>query len=137
MSDSVLSIFVDPDSPEALEESAADYVTVNKLTAVGFAAPILEAAHRSIARIDLNRELIRNPVSTYMFRFRNDNSYVSRRFCLVDGDVLIVDRSLPPRQGDLAIVVHARDSSLRTVVFERHKHAQVWGRVISMIREIK
>ncbi len=50
--------------------------------------------------IDLNRELIKHPASTFCARVAGD----SMRDCGIDdGDLLIIDKSLTPREGSVAV----------------------------------
>lgn len=50
--------------------------------------------------IDLNDYLIRNKAATFLYRA---DGYSMRDAGIVDGDILIVDRSVTPRDGDLVI----------------------------------
>jgi len=51
-------------------------------------------------RIDLKRELVKNPDATFVIRVQGDSMTGDG---IDDGDVLIVDRSLKPRNGAIAI----------------------------------
>ncbi|MEB7503253.1 translesion error-prone DNA polymerase V autoproteolytic subunit [Arthrobacter koreensis] len=53
-------------------------------------------------RIDLNRHLIRDVTSTYVVRVSGDSMSGAG---ISDGDELIVDRSLTPRDGSVVIAV--------------------------------
>lgn len=50
--------------------------------------------------IDLNKELIRHPASTFYGRVSGDSM---RDAGLYDGDIVIVDKSITPRDGDMAV----------------------------------
>ena len=50
--------------------------------------------------IDLNQELIPHPVSTFMGRVRGDSMQDAGIF---DGDLLVIDKSLKPKNGDVAV----------------------------------
>ncbi|MDD3807559.1 MAG: translesion error-prone DNA polymerase V autoproteolytic subunit [Candidatus Marinimicrobia bacterium] len=52
--------------------------------------------------LDLNKHLIRNPSATFYVRVRG-HSMVNAG--IYDGDMLIVDRSLDPKDGDVAVCV--------------------------------
>ncbi len=69
----------------------------------GFASPVEEDE----AGIDLNDHLVRRPATTFYARVRGDSM---RDKGLYDGDLLIVDRSLHPSQGDF--VIAAQDGEL-------------------------
>lgn len=51
-------------------------------------------------RIDLNRELVSNPTSTFLARVRGDSM---RDAGLQDGDLILIDRSRTPRSGSMVL----------------------------------
>jgi DNA polymerase V len=53
-------------------------------------------------RLDLDRHLVRNPAATFVLRVRGDGL---RSAGIMDGDELIVDRSLSLRPGLMVVVV--------------------------------
>lgn len=65
----------------------------------GFPSPADDYAE---LKLDLNKHLIRNPSATFYVRVRG-HSMVNAGIC--DGDMLIVDRSLEPKDGDVAVCV--------------------------------
>jgi DNA polymerase V len=65
----------------------------------GFPSPARDYFHGGI---DLNRHLIRDRTSTFVMRVAG-NSMAAAGIC--DGDELIVDRSLEPRDGSVVIAV--------------------------------
>lgn len=50
--------------------------------------------------IDLNRELIRHPASTFCARVAGDSM---RDSGIDDGDLLIIDKAIQPREGSIAV----------------------------------
>lgn len=50
--------------------------------------------------IDLNKELIKHPSATFYGRVKGDSMIDAG---INDGDVLIIDKSLDPRDGDMAV----------------------------------
>ena len=68
--------------------------------AAGFPSPADDYVE---ARIDLNRELIASPLSTFFMRVCGD---AMRGDGIVDGDLLVIDRSLDPRPGRVVVAVH-------------------------------
>jgi len=70
--------------------------------------------------IDLNKELIRNPASTFYGRVSGDSM---RDEGLEDGDILIVDKSLEPRNGDTAVCFIDGDFTLKYIRIEKE---EVW-----------
>lgn len=51
-------------------------------------------------RIDLNKELIKDPDTTFLARVRGDSMKDMRIF---NGDLILVDRSLEPKDGNIAV----------------------------------
>ncbi|MCE2390938.1 MAG: translesion error-prone DNA polymerase V autoproteolytic subunit [Proteobacteria bacterium] len=66
--------------------------------AAGFPSPADDHLEGSL---DLNRHLVRRPAATFFVRARGESM---RDAGIFDGDLLIVDRSLNPRPGDVVIV---------------------------------
>jgi DNA polymerase V len=62
------------------------------------------------ARIDLNIELIPRPLSTFFMRVSGD---AMRGDGIVDGDLLVIDRSIDPRPGMVVVAVHGDGFLLR------------------------
>jgi DNA polymerase V len=63
----------------------------------GFPSPAQDFMDLSI---DLNKELVKHPASTFYGKVKGD-SMVDAGVC--DGDILIIDKSLEPRNGDMAV----------------------------------
>ncbi|MFZ0406605.1 MAG: translesion error-prone DNA polymerase V autoproteolytic subunit [Cyanobium sp.] len=75
--------------------------------AAGFPSPADDYVE---ARIDLNLELIPSPLSTFFMRVEGD---AMRGDGILDGDLLVIDRSLEPRVGLVVVAVHAGGFILR------------------------
>ncbi len=73
---------------------------VGESVAAGFPSPADDYVE---ARIDLNLELIPSPLSTFFMRVQGD---ALRGDGIVDGDLLVIDRSLDPRVGMVVVAVH-------------------------------
>jgi len=83
----------------------------------GFPNP---AADSSLQPLDLNALLIKNPISTY--------------FMQTHGKLLVVDRSLTPRSGDL--VIWSLHDELKLSYFNKlPADAVAWGVVTASIRQ--
>jgi len=54
------------------------------------------------AELDLNRYMIRNPPDTFMVRVKSDALVGAG---ILDGDVLVIDRSIGPRHGMIVVAV--------------------------------
>ncbi len=96
----------------------------------GFPNP---ATDSSLQSLDLNKLLVHHRVSTYFMRVEG-NGY--RKYHILDGDVLLIDRALIPQSNDLA--VWWRDDCFS--VSPHHSIPQdcaVWGVVSSVIRQLK
>lgn len=63
----------------------------------GFPSPAQDYITESI---DLNRELVRHPSATFYGRVRGDSM---KDEGIGEGDILVIDRSLEPADGDLAV----------------------------------
>lgn len=102
--------------------------------------------------IDLNRELVLHPESTFYARVAGD-SMVDADLC--EGDLLIVDRSLTPRDGCVAVCVLDGEFTVKTLrLFQDHvelhpandayppilvgptDHFKVWGVVTHVIKRL-
>lgn len=51
-------------------------------------------------RIDLNKELIRHPSATFFIRVQGESMQDAG---ILSGDILIVDRAIPPKSGNIII----------------------------------
>ena len=80
--------------------------------AAGFPSPADDYAS---TKLDLNRELIKNPASTFYARV-SGLSMVDEG--LNDGDLLVIDKSLEPHDGSLAVCYIDGEFTLKR--FERH-----------------
>ncbi|MFM7086215.1 MAG: LexA family protein [Cyanobium sp.] len=69
--------------------------------AAGFPSPADDYIE---ARIDLNRELIASPLSTFFMRVQGE---AMRGDGIHDGDLLVIDRALEARPGHVVVAVHA------------------------------
>ena len=87
----------------------------SKIIATGFASPAEDFAEKPL---DLNNFLVKNPTSTFFFRYEGEE-FNTRS--VKDGDILIVDRSLVPSSGHLVIVVCEGKFILRELKIRRKK----------------
>ena len=70
---------------------------VSPRVAAGFPSPAEDYLEGSI---DLNRELVKRPAATFLVRVSGASM---RDAGIDDGDVLVVDKSLPPASGRIAV----------------------------------
>jgi DNA polymerase V len=68
------------------------------------------------ARLDLNEHLIKHPSATYLARAQGHSM---RGAGIFDGDTLIVDRSVEPKQDD--IVIAALDGELTCKILDKQQ----------------
>ena len=118
--------------------------------AAGFPSP---AEDHAVQRIDLMAELIRHPQATFLLRVRGDSM---REVGIFDGDVVLVDRAIRPRSGQVVIAVVDGEFVCKTLLMRagrvRLKAAnptyadieprdgqslEVWGVVVAAIKQFK
>ncbi len=72
--------------------------------------------------IDLNRELIRHPATTFYARASGD----SMKDCGIDnGDLLVIDKALEPQDGDIVVAFIDGEFTLKTVRFDDNEKC-IW-----------
>jgi DNA polymerase V len=108
-----------PQSPLPPRQGAAALFCLLATEAVsaGFPSPADDYVE---ARIDLNVELIPRPLSTFFMRVSGD---AMRGDGIVDGDLLVIDRSVDPRPGMVVVAVHAGAYLLRRLA---RRGAELW-----------
>ncbi|MEY2780634.1 MAG: hypothetical protein RL307_338 [Pseudomonadota bacterium] len=118
--------------------------------AAGFPSP---AEDHAVQRIDLMAELIRHPQATFLLRVRGDSM---REAGIFDGDVVLVDRAIRARSGQVVIAVVDGEFVCKTLLMRagrvRLKAAnptyadieprdgqslEVWGVVVAAIKQFK
>ena len=105
------------------------------------------------SRIDLNEELIRNPISTFFLRVKGESMSAAG---ILDGDLLIVDRSLEPRPGSIVVAILDGSFTLKKLTYKEglayleaehpdypiidlrnYENVQIWGVAIYSIHSLK
>lgn len=99
--------------------------------------PAAPAARRDddLAALDLHRRLVRRPAATFFLIADRDAALAGgiRR-----GDLLVVDRSLAPRDGDAVVAVEDGDLRLRPAGRPaRGGSVELWGVVAAVVRELR
>lgn len=79
----------------------------------GFPSPAQDYVDETI---DLNRDLIRNPSSTFYGRVSGDSMAEEG---ITDGDILVIDKSLTPEEGDLAVCCLDGEFTLKRIHFTK------------------
>jgi DNA polymerase V len=119
-------------------------------TRAGFPSP---AADDRVARIDLNAELVRHEEATVLVRVKGDSM---RDEGILDGNVLLVDKSLSAQHGDIVVAVldgeftvkllYRKDGQVKLlpanpdypeIVPAEGQELRIWGVVISTIRQFR
>lgn len=77
----------------------------------GFPSPAQDCVDESI---DLNRDLIQNPSSTFYGRVSGDSMQDEG---ITDGDIIVIDKSLVPDEGDLAVCCVDGEFTLKRIHF--------------------
>jgi DNA polymerase V len=105
--------------PRPLREEPAPLVCplAGPCVTAGFPSPADDYIE---SRIDLNIELIPRPLSTFFMRVSGD---AMRGDGIVDGDLLVIDRSVTPRQGMVVVATHAGSFILRRL---RRRGDRLW-----------
>lgn len=68
--------------------------------------------------IDLNKELIRNPSSTFYGRVKGDSMQEAGIF---DGDIIVIDKGLEPENDDIAVCFINGEFTLKRIVMENNR----------------
>lgn len=116
----------------------------------GFPSPAQDYISESF---DLNREIVRHPASTFYARVHGDSMCGEG---ISDGDLIVVDRSLEPRDGDLAVCCIDDEFTLKRIKFRPgavwlipaneqfdpilvtpDKRFEIWGVVTHTIKSIQ
>ena len=78
----------------------------------GFPSPAQDSMTESI---DLNRELVRHPATTFYARAVGD----SMKDCGIDdGDLLVIDKAIDPQEGDIVVAYIDGEFTLNRVKFD-------------------
>lgn len=85
------------DSTSAREQSQESLPYFEEGVMAGFPSPVMGELNGTL---NLNSLCIQHPATTYYVRARGD-SMIGAGIC--DGDILVVDRSIPPQHGDIII----------------------------------
>lgn len=90
--------------------------------ALGFPSPAEDFEEDGI---DLNELLIRNPPATFFYRAEGWSMVMAG---VLDGDILVVDRSVSPRDGDLVIAVYEGNTPTCKILHLADDHVELHAR---------
>ncbi len=97
----------------------------------GFPNPAIDRQDQgSKLTLDINRLLINNSSSTYLFRIAG-HTWVDQG--IFDGDIAVVDRALTPQARDL--VIDWQDSFVIERQSRRESSQQAWGVITAIIHQ--
>jgi DNA polymerase V len=88
-------------------------VVVNNANEMSFPSPALDFDE---VKIDLNRELIWHPASTFFGRVKGDSM---RDAGIGDGDLLVIDKSLEPANGRIAVCFMDGEFTVKRIEMEK------------------
>lgn len=116
----------------------------------GFPSPATDYMTQAI---DLNKELVRHPAATFYGRVVGDSMIDAG---VEEGDVLVIDKSLEPQEGDMAvcfvdgeftlkhlhfheggITLRPANSSYPEIELSEGMEFKVWGVVTYVIKKVK
>ena len=79
----------------------------------GFPSPTQDYMESAI---DLNKELVKHPASTFYGRVKGDSMIDAN---VHDGDILVIDKSLEPRNGDMAVCFIDGEFTIKYIKIEK------------------
>ncbi len=126
-----------------------DFPLFLESVSAGFPSPADDYLER---RLDLNEHLIKNPASTFFVRVNGDSMINAG---IYSGDILVVDRSLDPKDGNIIIAVVDGDLTVKRLSITKNRislmpenpkfnrlditsemNFEVWGVVRSVIHSV-
>lgn len=96
----------------AVVESELELPFVSSGISAGFPSPADDFLDTGI---DLNKELIKNPYSTFYGRVRGDSM---KDLGIHNGDLLVIDKSLEPQNGKIAVCYIDGEFMVKTIKIE-------------------
>ena len=131
----------------AIVESELELPYVSSEISAGFPSPADDFIDTGI---DLNKELLKNPYSTFYGRVRGDSM---KDLGIHNGDLLVIDKSLEPQNGKIAVCYIDGEFTVKTIKIENDccwlvpanenykpikvtadNNFMVWGIVINVIK---
>jgi DNA polymerase V len=136
--------------PVALDPAALPVPLLGRLLPAGFPSP---ADDHLDGEIDLSRHLIERPAATFLMRVTGESM---KGAGILDGDLVVVDRSVEPRSGHVVVGVVGGEMTLKR--FRRPRNgravlqaenpdfpefaiaedtpAEIWGVVVGVVRKL-
>lgn len=137
--------------PAALDPTALPVPLLGRLLPAGFPSP---ADDHLDGEIDLGAYLVERPASTFIMRVTGESM---RGAGILDGDMVVVDRSVAPRSGLVVVAVlggemtlkrfrrlkngraalHAENPDFPEFVIGEEAPAEIWGVVVGVVRKLR
>ena len=143
---------IDADTPNLVRvgrDPGASAGATRASVAIGFGSP---SGDTGVTRLDLNDILVRHPQATFLMRVAGD---VMREIGIDAGDLVLVDRAIPPAHGHVVIAVvdeeficrqlcrqgaNIRLQATRTgcadILAREGEEFQIWGVVTQVIKSM-
>lgn len=114
---------------QSIKKSGKNY-RVERPAQTGFSSP---ATHYNEPRIDLNAALVSNASATFFVRVSDDTF---SEFGILEKDVLIVDKSLAPKNNQLVLAID--EDLFRVTRIDKCKNSEirVWGVITYIIKSV-
>jgi DNA polymerase V len=80
-------------------------------------------------RLDLNELIPKDLVTTFYFRYEGENKFDVRK-----GDILVIDKSVEPEEGDLVISI---TDKFILEKFEYNANQKIWGTITWILNQRK
>ena len=94
-------------------ETALELPIIDEGISAGFPSPAQDFVDLSI---DLNKELIKNPSATFYGRVKGDSM---KDLGIDNGDLLIIDKSLEPKNGKIAVCYIDGEFTMKKIKIEK------------------
>lgn len=88
----------------------------------GFPSPAQDYIDKSL---DFNRELIAHPAATFYAKVVGDSMSDAG---IAEGDIVVIDRSEDPRQGDIVVAFINGEFTMKYIDFSEIKQKRIWLR---------
>lgn len=88
----------------------------------GFPSPAQDYLDRSL---DLNKELIKHPAATFYAKVAGDSMIGAG---ITEGDIIVIDRSLEPRQNDIVVAYINGEFSMKYLDLSEKDNGRIWLR---------
>ena len=96
---------------------------INTLTS-GFSNPAEDYVSKRLSLDDL---VVKTPLATYFFRYQGKGI-----FDIKYNDILVVDRSVKPTEGDLVV---ATDNDFHIIKYRNIGDLNYWGTIVCVVKE--